>query len=166
MDRPFVSGYSWEKHLERIIFSHFNSPLTSLEISLGLCLSKFAHLALYVYFAFQLPDEMQKYTRLLKSCGIKEKCDLISALQLISQCHSGSVQKNQAQTAQDDLNLSIRILHELKSTELSGEDRERLLIPIHRWDVKCLERYLGNCFCQFWWPCTSHKDHKECGLCT
>ncbi len=132
MDRPVVLECSQAKHSEGIIFSDFNSPLTSLEISLGLCLSKFAHLALYVYFAFQLPDEMQRYTRLLKSCGIRERCDLISALQLISQCHSGSVQRNQAQAAQDDLNLSIRILHELKSTELSEEDRERLLIPIHR----------------------------------
>ncbi len=81
---------------------------------------------------------MQAYTGLLKSCGIAEQCDLISALQLIEKRHSEDVNSVNSQSANQDLKLSIRILHELKSSELTDEDRERLLIPIHRYNFNVL----------------------------
>ena len=81
----------------------------------------------------QLPEEMERFTSLFASCGMKEGYDLLDVLDSIRERHQDASVSDTLAVGRD-LKMALYIIHKLKPTEdeiLDDELRERLLIPIH-----------------------------------
>ena len=94
------------------------------------------HIDLTPYIHF-LPNDMAKYAKLFYRFGMRESsnsADLVQVLHMIKEKYDDEIALSSALEVKHDLQLSVNILNELASGQLSEELQADIVLPIHTED--------------------------------
>ena len=129
----FLSSANYGEVSEALEYSQFNwmwngdgfsSPSHMLAIDPGINLAPFIRI---------LPPEMMKHSQMFSHFGMRTKSDpslLLQVLDLIKDKYDDCNSPFAASEVKHDLQLSVDILNELASEELSREVQKRILLPV------------------------------------